>query len=343
MQHSNNRHHADSNPWIRYDSPDVGAFRLIPAAYTPLHADGSLDYAAVEPYAAQLVRHGVRQVFVNGTTGEGLSLTVDERMAMVEAWARHREQLEPIVHVGHNCQAECIRMAAHAQQLGLRLIAAMSTCFFRPTGEQTMVDFLAPIAAAAPDTRLYYYHMPSMTGMSLDMDQFIAAAVERIPNFAGVKYTHEDLPEFERCRQKWSPKIDLLFGRDELLLEALAVGAEGAVGSYYSLIPHVFRQMVASHRQGDSTTAKACAEYAVRYITLSSQYIQLPASKFLLAQLGIGSGAVRAPLTTLSAADGQALLRQLAELGPPPANSAQQAPAPHQRTPKTPAARPPSP
>src|SRR5690606_1408563 len=107
---------------------------------------------------------------------------------------------------------------------------AMAPCFFRPSDERAMVQFLAPIAAAAPDARFYFYHMPSMTGVPLAMCEFIALATERIPNFVGVKYTHEDLSEYKLCVQQWGSQVELLFGRDELLIEAMAIGAEGAVG-----------------------------------------------------------------------------------------------------------------
>ncbi len=295
----------------------VSSFRLIPAAFTPFNDDGSLDRDAVARYADYLHRHGIREVFVNGTTGEGLSLTVDERMEMVEAWLEYRDQIEPIVHVGHNCQRECIRMAAHAGQMGIRSVSAMSPCFFRPNDERTMVDFLVPIAAAAPDARFYFYHMPSMTGMLLDMAKFIPMALERIPNFGGVKYTHEDIAEFKACLRQWGSQIELFFGRDELLLEALAVGARGAVGSFYSLIPDLFQQIIARHFAGDSQEARKLADDSIRYIETAVNTAPLVAPKFLLSELGVMGSKVRPPLTTLDATVGRRLLEQLADLGSP--------------------------
>ena len=61
-------------------------FRLIAAPFTPMHADGSLNLAVVRDQANHLVTNGVHGVFVGGTSGEGQSLTMDERMSLVEAW-----------------------------------------------------------------------------------------------------------------------------------------------------------------------------------------------------------------------------------------------------------------
>jgi N-acetylneuraminate lyase len=294
------------------------SFRLIPAVFTPFGLDGSLDCEAVTRYADHLHRRGIREVFLNGTTGEGLSLRVEERMAMVETWMDCRDQIEPIVHVGHNCQLECMRMAAHAQEVGCRAISAMSTCFFRPRDARAMVDFLEPIAAAAPDSRFYFYHIPSMTGMPLSMTEFLPLAIERIPNFAGVKYTHENLDEFQQCLERWGTDLEFLFGRDELLLEALARGAQGAVGSFYSLIPNVFLDMAASHRAGEFDSARKLADYAFRYIEAAVNTAPLVAAKFLLAEMGVIGGAVRPPLLALDPEHARRLQHQLEQLGPPP-------------------------
>ena len=63
--------------WTRIDAADSADFRLIPAVFSPMKADGSIDLEVVEPYAAYLVEQGISEAFVCGTTGEGLSLTVD--------------------------------------------------------------------------------------------------------------------------------------------------------------------------------------------------------------------------------------------------------------------------
>ena len=61
-------------------------FRLIVPPHTPFHVDGSINYPAVEMQAALFVENGINGVFVSGSTGEGQSLSNDERIKIVERW-----------------------------------------------------------------------------------------------------------------------------------------------------------------------------------------------------------------------------------------------------------------
>src|SRR5689334_11960451 len=99
---------------------------LVAPAFTPMRADGSVDLGRIEPYAEYLVRQGVVGVFVAGTTGEGLSLSVSEREQLAQRWcAAAAERLRVIVHVGHDNLPEARHLAAHAQRVGAAAIAAV--------------------------------------------------------------------------------------------------------------------------------------------------------------------------------------------------------------------------
>lgn len=292
----------------------IAPFRLIPATFTPMHTDGAIDHDSIERYATDIGTSGIADIFVNGTTGESLSLTTEERLRLVETWSRHRGGLNMIVHVGDNCQQRSVKMASHAEANGASGIACMAPTFFQPAGIEVLLEFLSPIAAAAPSTKFYYYHIPSMTRMTLRMADFIALAVERIPNFAGVKYTHEDLEEFGHCQAVWGGRIELFFGRDELLLPGLSLGANAAVGSFYSVLPGPFQNLVESYQQSDQATATENSRLANRYIDFFKQVGVLPGGKFILAQRGIGSGMLRLPLQPLSDTHGNWLLQHLSTL-----------------------------
>jgi len=99
---------------------------LVAAAFTPFHEDGSINTAAVELQAAWFNATGVQWVFVSGTTGESLKLTVDERLAQAALWVKiaPRFRLRVIVHVGHDSVLDAVRMAQHAQTIGADAIGA---------------------------------------------------------------------------------------------------------------------------------------------------------------------------------------------------------------------------
>ena len=94
---------------------------LIPACHTPFSPDGGLNLNMVEQQAELLIESGIRGVFVGGTTGEFASLTLDERMTLVERWCEASgASMRVAVHVGHNCLPEAISLAAHARRPGPR-------------------------------------------------------------------------------------------------------------------------------------------------------------------------------------------------------------------------------
>ena len=141
---------------------------LIAAPFTPLRADRTLNLNAVAPYARWLHTNGVVGAFICGTTGEGSSLTMEERKQIAERWvAAAPAGLRVIVHVGGNCLADCRALAVHAQSIGADSIGCLSPFFFRPSGVEGLVEWCQQIAAAAPRLPFYYYHMPSMTGLSV--------------------------------------------------------------------------------------------------------------------------------------------------------------------------------
>ncbi|HEY0946897.1 MAG TPA: dihydrodipicolinate synthase family protein [Opitutaceae bacterium] len=289
------------------------AFRgLIAAPFTPFNNDRSLNPAAIPAYAALLRANGVGAAFVCGTTGEGLSLTVAERIRVAEEWMRVSDAaLRIIVHVGHTALDDARALAAHAARIGAAAIGAMAPCFFKPRDADELVAWCEALAAAAPDVPFYYYHIPSMTGVTLPMVDFLARADGRIPSLAGIKYTHEDLDDYEACVQYSGGRYEILFGRDELLLEGWARQALGAVGSTYNYAAPLYRRLIEATERHDLARARLLQDQAIRMIKACNGVgvTHLAASKAIMALLGVDCGPVRLPLRQPDAAQ-LALLRE---------------------------------
>ncbi len=279
---------------------------LIAATFTP-YREGSADPDVVPAYASALRAQGVGGVFVNGTTGESLSLSVTERMTMAEAWLRCATSDFPVlVHVGHNSLPSACELAAHAARHGARAVSAMAPTFFQP-GLPALVEYLAEIAAAAPAVPFYYYHMPSMTGARFLMTDFLRAAAGRIPNLAGIKYTWEDLMDYTLAAAFDEGRYDIVFGRDEILLCGLSLGARAAIGSTYNVAAPLYR---AVWRAFDAGRIDEARQLQVRAMTMidacrRSGSSDLPTIRALASQvLGVELGPPRAPL---AAANSQAV------------------------------------
>ncbi|MEX0612819.1 MAG: dihydrodipicolinate synthase family protein, partial [Pirellulales bacterium] len=233
-------------------------FRLIAAPFTPMHADGSLNLAVVGAQAEHLIASGVRGVFVGGTSGEGQSLTVDERMSLTEAWTgAHRSNLEVFVHVGHNCQDDAIRLARHARAVQADAIALHAPTWFKQQSLSELIDFCIPVAGAAPSLPFYLYDMPKITGVRLSSAAFLVSAKQVIPTLAGIKYTNPDCITVQECIQLDGGTYDVLWGCDETLLAGIALGASGAVGSTYNFAAPIYLRILDAVESDDWQTARA--------------------------------------------------------------------------------------
>src|SRR3989442_11747424 len=131
---------------------------LVAATHTPFHNDGSLNLTVVEKQAAHLLANGVKFAFIAGTTGEGHSLTLDERRALTQRWCEvaRGSEVKVVVHVGGNCLADARTLAAQAQKLDAMAIAAMSPSYFKPRSLDALIACCAEVAAAAPGLPFYY-------------------------------------------------------------------------------------------------------------------------------------------------------------------------------------------
>ncbi|XP_051758078.1 N-acetylneuraminate lyase isoform X2 [Ctenopharyngodon idella] len=207
---------------------------LVAATFTPLTAEGEINLSVIGPYIEYLIeKQNVKSVFVNGTTGEGCSLTVDERKQLAAAWCQHgKGKLEQVVvHVGCMSIKDSQELARHAASIGADAIAVISPSYFKPINAEALRLFIKEVSASAPDLPMYYYHLPGMTGVALEAADVLNGIEQMIPSFQGVKYSGTDLRDLGQCvcysqAHNWS----VLYGVDEQLLGALVLGVHGAVG-----------------------------------------------------------------------------------------------------------------
>jgi N-acetylneuraminate lyase len=290
---------------------------LVAATHTPFHADGQLNLSIVEKQAEHLVRQGVRAAFIGGTTGECHSLTTDERLTLARRWAEVMRGMELglVVHVGSNCQADARALASQAQDLGATAIAAFSPSYFKPGSVETLIACCAEIAAAAPSVPFYFYDIPSMTGVQLSMPEFLRRAPERMPTLVGLKFTNSDLMDFQICLHVDDGRFDVLWGMDEYLLAALALGASGAVGSTYNFAAPIYLRIIEALDRGDLATARAEQFRSVCLIEFLVRYGYMAAAKALMGYLGVEVGPPRLPHERLSPGAAERLRRDLDGLG----------------------------
>jgi N-acetylneuraminate lyase len=289
---------------------------LIAAPHTPFDSNGDLKLSVIQKQCETLHADGVKGAFVCGTTGEGLSMTTEERMEVAQRWVDVAgSALKVIVHVGHNSQRDAMALARHARQIGAAAIGAMPPSFFKPATVDQLVEFMRPVASAAAGLPLYYYHIPSMTGTTISMVDFLQAGAERIPSLRGIKFTHGDLMEYQRCSRIADGEFDIAWGVDEMLLAALAVGADAAVGSTYNYAAPLYLKMIAAFQRGDLDTARQCAGKSVDMIAVLLKHGVLRTGKATMGLIGIDLGPTRSPVPPLVGEELNTVRRTYERLG----------------------------
>jgi N-acetylneuraminate lyase len=276
---------------------------LIAAPFTPMNEDGSLNLSLIPEYYYFLKENGVVGAFICGSTGEGVSLTMQEKKAVAEAWiqaAGNDDEFKVITLVGGTCLEDCRELAQHAKEAGLYGIAFTSPYYFKPASAEVLAACCESIAEIVPDMPFYYYHIPVLTGGNYPMIDLLQAVNGRIRNFAGIKYTHEDLMDFLACIQFENKKFDMLWGRDECMLSALATGAIGAVGSTFNYAAPIYHELIDEFNKGNLESAQALQQTSIEMINLLGKYGGIATGKAYMKLVGIDCGKFRLPVKNMS-------------------------------------------
>lgn len=283
---------------------------------TPLATDGSLASERIPLLVERYLREGVSAVYALGSTGEGPSLTPDERRRAAEAWvAAAADRLPVLVQVGHESLTEARGLARHAEEIGASAISMHLPTYFKATDAEAAARCLAEVGAGASNLPLYYYHVPQLTGIDLDLCDLLEAAQETAPTLAGVKYTDPDLSMLRAAAERFGDRFELLYGCDEMLLEGLIAGAKGAVGSTYNFAMPIYRRVLAGFEGGDMEQARLWQDRAASMIEVILRNGGNAAIKATMSLTGVDCGPVRLPQVTVEGRALEALRAELDALG----------------------------
>uniref|UniRef100_A0A8D1DSF7 N-acetylneuraminate lyase n=1 Tax=Sus scrofa TaxID=9823 RepID=A0A8D1DSF7_PIG len=256
-------------------SPKKKLQGLVAATITPMTEHGEINFSVIGQYVDYLVEvQGVKNIFVNGTTGEGLSLSISERCQVAEEWVtKGRNKLDQIViHVGALSLKESQELAQHAAKIGADGIAVIAPFFLKPWNKVRAEELLDGIQ-------------------------------DKIPTFQGLKFSDTDLLDFGQCvDQNHQRQFAFLFGVDEQLLSALVMGATGAVGSTYNYLGRKTNQMLEAFERKDFSSAlnhQFCIQRFINFVVkLGFGVSQTKAIMTLVS--GIPMGPPRLPLQKAS-------------------------------------------
>lgn len=277
---------------------------LIAAPFAPLDRNGEVLYHQIPSYYNFLNKNGIVGAFINGSTGEGVSLSQKEKTKITETWIAAREQkkgLKIINLVGGTSYTDCIETAQMSAEVGVDAIAILAPYYFKPGNAGQLAEFMAKIAEEVPQIPVYFYHIPVLTGCFVSMYEFLKVADPMIPNLAGIKFTNEDFMDFQSCLNFENGKFDMLWGRDENLLSALVLGARGGVGSTYNYAAPLYYQLIDAFNNGDLQLARKLQQQSIDMIRLLGKYGGIATGKAYMKYVGFDCGEFRLPIKNMTA------------------------------------------
>ena len=276
---------------------------LIAAPFTPFHPDGKLNLAFIPAYYGFLKSNGVKGAFICGSTGEGVSITMSEKKAVAETWAaltKNDPDFTLMMFLGGTCIADCQELAIHAKTIGVDAISFTAPFYFKPANVDMLAAACAEVAAVVPNIPFYYYHIPVLTGVNFAMYDLLKAVDGLIPNFAGVKYTHEDFMDYQSCLTYNDQKYDMLWGRDENMLSALILGAKGSVGSTFNYAAPLYNQLIQAFEDKNIETARHHQMTSINMIRLLGKYGGIATGKAYMKLVNMDCGSFRLPVKNMS-------------------------------------------
>ena len=277
---------------------------VIPAFYACYDEEGNISPEGVQALTKYFVEKGVKGVYVNGSSGECIYQSVEDKKIILENVMKAAEgKLTVIAHVACNNTKDSMELARHAESLGVDAIAAIPPIYFH-LPEHAIAQYWNDISSAAPNTDFVIYTIPQLAGVALTMSLF--AEMRKNPNVIGVKNSSMPVQDIQMFKAEAGEDYIIFNGPDEQFISGRVIGAEGAIGGTYGAMPELFLKMDEDVRGNELDKAREI-QYAVDAIIykMCSAHGNMYAviKEILKINEGLELGGVRKPLSSLIDAD----------------------------------------
>ena len=280
---------------------------IIPAFYACYDENGDVSVEGIKQLVEFLAEKGVKGLYVGGSSGECIYLTVEERKKTLEAvMEAAKGRLTIIAHVACNNTRESCELARHAESLGVDAIATIPPIYFK-LPERAIAKYWNDISAAAPNTDYIIYNIPQLAGVSLTLPLF--DEMLKNPRVIGVKNSSmpiQDIQMFRRQAAMAGKEVIVFNGPDEQFVGGRLIGAEGGIGGTYAVMPELFVKLDEMIKAGDVVNAGKLQDAIdeVIYTMCSGKGNMYAVAKAALKKrAGLELGGVRAPLLDLEDSD----------------------------------------
>ncbi len=277
---------------------------VIPAFYACYDDDGEVSPERVQKLTQYFVDKGVKGVYVNGSSGECIYQSVEDKKIILENVMKiAKGKLTVIAHVACNNTKDSMELAAHAESLQVDAIAAIPPIYFH-LPEHAIAQYWNDISSAASNTDFIIYNIPQLAGVALTVSLF--ETMRKNPKVIGVKNSSMPVQDIQMFKAAAGEDYIIFNGPDEQFISGRVIGAGGGIGGTYGVMPELFLKMNELVKEGKMAEAMEI-QYAVNEIIYKmcsahgNMYAVIKA--ILKINEGLELGSVRLPLAPLSEED----------------------------------------
>lgn len=214
---------------------------VIPAFYACYDENGEISPERVRLLTEFYIKKGVKGVYVNGSSGECIYQSVEDRKIVLEnVMAVGKGKLTVIAHVACNNTKDSIELAKHAEALGVDAIAAIPPIYFK-LPEYAIAAYWNDISNAAPNTDFIIYNIPQLAGVSLTQELY--SEMRKNPRVIGVKNSSMAVQDIQIFCAGGGDDYIVFNGPDEQFISGRAIGAAGGIGGTYGVMPELFLKL----------------------------------------------------------------------------------------------------
>lgn len=277
---------------------------VIPAFYACYDEAGNVSPERVQKLTKYFLEKGVKGVYVNGSSGECIYQSVEEKKTVLENVMLAAEgKLTVIAHVACNNTADSMELARHAQSLGVDAIAAIPPIYFK-LPEHAIAQYWNDISSAAPDTDFVIYNIPQLAGVALTPSLF--AEMRKNERVIGVKNSSMPVFDIQIMKQAGGEDYIIFNGPDEQFISGRVIGAEGGIGGTYGVMPELFLkmdQLVKAGKMEEACRIQYAVNEVIGLMCMAKGNMYAVIKAILKENTGLDIGGVRKPLAALTQED----------------------------------------
>jgi 4-hydroxy-tetrahydrodipicolinate synthase len=278
---------------------------VLPAVVTHFRKDQALDVPATLKHLDVLIHHGVHGLILLGTVGENCSLESAEKLELLRAAVGHVKGRVPVlVGVAECSTALACRFAADAEQAGANGLMVLPAMVYKSDARETASHFRA--VAKASGLPILCYNNPVSYGVDITPELFAELADE--PKFVAIKESSENVRRITDLKNRCGDRYALFCGVDDLVLEAVVLGATGWVAGLVNAFPAENRLLWDLATAGKYAEAVKVYRWYTPLLHLDTRVKLVQCIKLAMAETGLGSETVRAPRLPLAGPEREEVL-----------------------------------